>query len=64
MEWLGEKFLDLTCTINGNLIFIRQFFHTEDSDDILKIFVALKNFLYLSGNFIMFFTDDIRFKNS
>src|SRR5205085_10816836 len=43
MERLREKLLNLARARNHQLIFVRQFVQTEDSDDVLKIFVALQD---------------------
>ena len=41
MEWLRKETLDLTRTRNNKLIFLGQFIHTQNRDNILKVFVLL-----------------------
>ena len=56
-ECLAQEFLDLTSTGNSNFVVLAQFFHTKDSDDVLKFLVALQNCLYATSNSIMFLTN-------
>ena len=64
MEWLGKELLDLSCTEYSTLILFRKLFHTKNSDDVLKFFIFLKDFLYFTCYFIMFFTYNIRLQNT
>ena len=64
MERLGQKSLDLSCTAHGQLIFLRQLFHAEDGNDILKFFVFLEHLLNFSGCLIMLLSYDLHFQNT
>lgn len=52
-EWLGQEFLDLSGSGDGELIFFRKFVHTENSDDILEGLVILQDLLSVSSNLVM-----------
>ena len=47
MKWLRQKSLDSSGSGNGQFIIIREFIHPKNSDDILKVFIFLKNLLDL-----------------
>ena len=53
-EGLGEKSLNFSGAGDNQFIFRREFFHAQDSDDILQLFVALEDSLDGTGNLIMF----------
>ena len=36
LERLGEELLNLTSTGHGQLVLLRQFIHTQDSNDVLQ----------------------------
>ena len=61
-EWLGQEFLNLSCTHNSCFIFIRKFFHTKDCDDILQFFIFLKNCNYLVSYFVMLLSYNVCFQ--
>ena len=60
MEGLAEETLYLTGTVNGQLVFVAQFIHTHDGDDVLQLLVALQNALHSTGGFIVLLTHDFR----
>lgn len=63
-ERLRQESLDLSCTGYDDFIFIGEFFHAEDGDDVLQFFVALQNGLYAAGHLVVFFAEDVRVKNT
>lgn len=63
-EWLREKSLDFTSTSNSDFIIFSELIHTEDGDDILEFFVSLEDFLDLTSDGIVIFTDDTRREDS
>src|SRR5271154_1476561 len=60
---LRKEFLDAACACNGALVFIGKFFDTENGDDVLQIFVTLKNGLHRASDGVMFLADDARIEN-
>lgn len=60
LEWLREEPLDLTGTGYRDLVFLRQFVHTQDSNNVLKGLVILKNLLYSTSYAVVLGTDDVR----
>ena len=64
VEWLGKESLDLSCSGYDQLIFFGKFIHTKNCNDILQFFVFLKNFLYSTGYFIVFFSDNVWIQNT
>jgi len=64
MERLGKELLHLSGTGNYFLVFFRQFFHTQNRNDVLQFFVFLQIFLHLSGCLIVFFSHYICFQNT
>eukprot|EP00043_Microstomoeca_roanoka_P001490 m.33042 g.33042 ORF g.33042 m.33042 type:complete len:558 (+) comp10850_c1_seq1:312-1985(+) len=61
---LGEETLDLTGTSDGELIFLRQFIHTQDGNDILERLVVLKNLLDVTSALVVLVTDDSSVKDT
>ena len=59
-ETLRKETLNLTCAVNGQFIFFRQFVHTHNGNDILQFFVSLQYMLYRTGNFIMLGSNNFR----
>jgi hypothetical protein len=57
-EGLGQETLDLTSTLDSQLVFFRQFVHTENGNDILERLVVLEDLLDTSGDVIVLLTDD------
>ncbi len=46
VERLGQEALDFTRTHYGQFVFVRQFVHTQDGDDVAQFFVFLQGGLY------------------
>mmetsp|Transcript_14890 Transcript_14890/g.16842 ORF Transcript_14890/g.16842 Transcript_14890/m.16842 type:complete len:273 (-) Transcript_14890:798-1616(-) len=61
---LGHKSLDFSSACNNDFIFFRKLIHTKDSNDILKRFVILKNLLYTTSNFVVFFSNNTWVKDT
>ena len=59
VEGLGQEALDLTSTRHGELVFRRQFVHTENCDDVAQFLVLLQRFLNAAGDRVVFFADDV-----
>ena len=59
--WKGwdREALDLTSTRHGELVFRRQFVHTENCDDVAQFLVLLQRFLNAAGDRVVFFADDV-----
>ena len=55
-ERLTQETLNLTSARYSEFIFVRQFFHTEDCDNILKIAIFLQYFLYSTSYCVVLFT--------
>src|SRR6267378_1623338 len=60
VEGLAKEPLNLACAMNSDLVLWTQFIHSENRDDVLKIFVTLQHSLHTSSDVVMFFTDDFR----
>ena len=60
MERLGEKFLDLTCTRNRQLVLVGKFIHAQDADDVLQILVCLEDLFDPLRHRIMLLPHDTR----
>src|SRR5256885_7581094 len=52
-KWLTQETLNFSCTCNQSFVFIRQFIHTKNCDNILEIFISLEYFLNTSRNVIV-----------
>ena len=63
-ERLRKEPLYTTCTIHKRPVFIRKFFHTQNRNDILQLFVTLKNLFYPLCHFIMLLPHDMRIENT
>ena len=57
MERLRQKTLELSCPSNKKLVFVGQFIHTHNCDNIHKLLVPLKYPLHLTGNRVMLLTE-------
>lgn len=57
-EGLAQETLDLTGTLDGKLIGLRKFVHTQNSNDILETLVLLEDLLDTGGGFVVLLTDD------
>src|SRR5574343_519384 len=60
VERLRQEALNLTGAGHGQLIFRRQFVHTQNSDDVTQFLVALQVHLHGTGNGVVLFTNDLR----
>ncbi len=58
LERLGEETLDLTGTLDGELVSLRQLIHTKNGNDILETLVGLEEKLNLHGNGVVLLTND------
>jgi len=63
-EGLAEETLDLTGTLDGELVGLGQFVHTQDSNDILEGLVLLEHLLHTGGDLVVLLTDDTRVKHT
>src|SRR5690606_29900209 len=63
-ERLRQEAFDLAGAGHGELVFFRQFVHAQDRDDVLKGLVALQDRLNLTGDGVVFFTDDLRVEHA
>lgn len=57
-EGLGQETLELTGTLDGELISLRQLIHTENGNDILEGLVLLEHLLDTGGGVVVLVTDD------
>src|SRR3989344_4808722 len=60
VEGLRKEFLYLTGAINEFTVFFGKLLDAEDGDDVLKVFVPLKDATSLIRDAVVFFTNDIR----
>ena len=60
MEWLREVVLNLTSTLNNELIFRSQFVHTQNRNNVAKFLIALQSLLNAASNRVVLKTDDVR----
>jgi hypothetical protein len=54
---MPDSYLDLTCTLDGQLVFFRQLVHTQDGNNILERLVVLKDLLDGGGDRVMFLSN-------
>ena len=52
-ERLGQILLNLSCSVNELAVFLTEFLHTEDRDDILQFLISLQHLLYHSCYMVM-----------
>ncbi|MDE5953915.1 MAG: hypothetical protein K2G72_04450, partial [Duncaniella sp.] len=64
IERLGKETLGTACARNDKLVFVRKFIDTEDSDDILKLVVLLKQLFDGLSGVVVILADDIRVKDT
>lgn len=57
-EGLGQETLELTGTLDGELISLGQLIHTENGNDILEGLVLLEHLLDTGGGVVVLVTDD------
>src|SRR5574343_1196632 len=60
VERLRQEALNLTSARNGQLVFRRQFVHTQNRDDVTQFLVALQVHLHSTGDGVVLFTHDLR----
>src|SRR5471030_747882 len=60
VERLRQETLHLTCACHQQLVFRRQFVHTQNRDDVAQFLVALQGHLYCAGGVVVLLTDDQR----
>src|SRR5574343_1000056 len=60
VERLRQEALNLTSAGNGQLVFRRQFVHTQNRDDVTQFLVALQVHLNGTGDGVVLFTNDLR----
>src|SRR3989338_3179443 len=63
-EWLAQKLLNFSRTLNGEFVDIGQFFHAENGNNILQIFISLQYLLDLARLPIMLLPNNQWIKNS
>ena len=64
MEWLRKETLHTTGARYSQFIFFTQFIHTQDRNDILQLFIALKNEFHSVGCIVMRLSYNRRRKDS
>ena len=64
MERLRQETLDTTRTSHDKLVVVGQFVHTEDGDDVLKLFVLLQHLLHAASHAVVLFTHNVGVKNT
>src|SRR3989344_2834846 len=60
VEWLREEALYLSGALHKKLVVVGELFDAENGDDILEVFVALYDALYLTCHVVVFFADKRR----
>ena len=63
-ERLREEALDLAGARDRELVFVGEFFHAEDGDDVLQILVLLEDGLHAARDLVMLFADDVRVEDA
>lgn len=63
-ERLAQETLDLTGTLDGELIGLRKFVHTQNGNDILETLVLLEDLLDAEGGVVVLLTDDTGVKHT
>ncbi len=63
-EVLAQEALNTTCTLNGDLVLLRQLFHTKDGDDVLEFLVLLQDVNNTLCNFVVVLAHDGRLQNT
>ena len=58
-ERLRQEALDLTGTRHREPILFGQFVQTEDGNDVLQLFVALKGFLHTASDAVVVIANDL-----
>ena len=60
VEGLRQEAFDFTRALYDQLVFLGQFVHTQNRDDVFQLFVALQNRLYTAGYFVVLGANDQR----
>lgn len=64
MEALAEELLSLTRTGNRELLLFSKLVHTQNSDDVLQVFVVLQKLLDAGSHAVVLFANDSRLKGA
>ena len=64
MERLRQETLNLSCTVNRNLILLGKLLHAKDCNDILKLCIFLQNLLNTACRLIMLLADNVLLQNT
>src|SRR5699024_8309042 len=59
VERLRQEALDLARTGNSLLVFVRQFVHTENGNDVTQLVIALQCFLDATSNGVVLFANNL-----
>ena len=62
-EGLAHKLLQFSGAGDTHFVFGGKFVHTEDSDDVLQVFVTLQCLLNSTSYFVVFVTDHFRLES-
>lgn len=57
-EWLGQESLDLSGSLDGQLVGLGQLIHTQNGNDILQGLVSLQGLLDTGSNIVVLLTDN------
>lgn len=57
LERLRHETLDLTSTLDSQLVLLRQLVHSENGNDILERLVVLEDLLDSGGNIVVLLSD-------
>ena len=60
MHGLREEPGNFAGPVDGQLVFLGQFIHTQNRDDVLQFLIALQDALNLLGHIIMLLTNHQR----
>ena len=63
-ERLAQEALHASSAVHGDAVFLREFVHAEDGDDVLKFFVFLEDLLHALCTLIVCFSDDLGVKDA
>ncbi|KAG1647571.1 hypothetical protein GQR58_030489 [Nymphon striatum] len=61
---LAQEALDLTGTVNRDTVLFGQFIETKNGDDVLKLLVALQDFLHATSNVVVTLANHVGVKNA
>src|SRR5262249_61926066 len=59
-----QELFNLAGASHSALVFVGEFFDTENGDDVLQILVALENRLHAASNGVVLGADDARIENA